>query len=132
MSPATYVIEAARLKMIQRAYKIFKYGINIDLGPIYAYFRRWNSRWFFSSYLSNDCIWVWWFRLDNDKLYLDPKIPNEWNKLTYRFRYQSALFEVVVEQTHFKIKLISDLKFRGFIYINNQKQKLLMNDKHLR
>ncbi|MCU9937741.1 hypothetical protein NW731_04860 [Mycoplasmopsis felis] len=34
LSPATYVIEAARLKMIQRAYKIFKYGINIDLGPV--------------------------------------------------------------------------------------------------
>nr|WP_318024299.1 glycoside hydrolase family 65 protein [Mycoplasmopsis edwardii] len=33
LSPATYAIEAARLKMIDKAYDIFKYGINIDLGP---------------------------------------------------------------------------------------------------
>ncbi|SYV91245.1 maltose phosphorylase domain-containing protein, partial [Mesomycoplasma hyorhinis] len=33
LSPATYTIEAARLKMVEKAYQLFKYGINIDLGP---------------------------------------------------------------------------------------------------
>ncbi|PPJ44342.1 family 65 glycosyl hydrolase, partial [Rhizobium sp. KAs_5_22] len=33
LSPATYAIEATRLKMIDSAYHIFKYGINIDMGP---------------------------------------------------------------------------------------------------
>lgn len=124
LSPATYVIEAARLKMIQRAYKIFKYGINIDLGPT---MHTSDAGIHAGSLAAIYQMIVFGFGgLDwhNDKLYLDPKIPNEWNKLTYRFRYQSALFEVVVEQTHFKIKLISDLKFRGFIYINNQKTKI--------
>nr|WP_284699741.1 hypothetical protein [Mycoplasmopsis cynos] len=32
LSPATYAIEAVRLRMLKQAYKLFKYGINIDLG----------------------------------------------------------------------------------------------------
>ncbi|TDV24210.1 putative glycosyl hydrolase [Mycoplasmopsis mustelae] len=121
LSPATYCIEAARLKMLDKAYDMFKYGINIDLGPkmhtsdagIHA-----------GSLAAIYQMIVFGFGgLDwhNNALHLDPILPKQWNKLTYRFKYQNALFEVILNRDNFSIRTI-DSKFKGFIWIQGQRR----------
>lgn len=118
LSPATYTIEAARLKMVEKAYQLFKYGINIDLGP---QMNTSDAGIHAGSLAAIYQMIVFGFGgLDwhDDKLFLDPILPSAWDKLVYRFLYQNCLFEVSVNKENFSIKNISQKEFKGFIYIN--------------
>ncbi|QJB71432.1 glycoside hydrolase family 65 protein [Mycoplasma sp. 1654_15] len=129
LSPATYAIEAARLKMIDKAYKIFKYGINIDLGPK---MHTSNAGIHAGSLAAIYQMIVFGFGgLDwhNDKLYLDPILPSAWDKLVYRFLYQNSLFEVSINKEKFSIKNISEKEFEGFMYIHNQPVSITKEEK---
>ncbi|MCU4706542.1 glycosyl hydrolase family 65 protein [Mycoplasma sp. CSL7503-lung] len=122
LSPATYAIEAARLKKIDKAYDIFKYGINIDLGPA---MHTSNAGIHAGSLAAIYQMIVFGFGgLDwhDDKLHLDPILPKAWSGLTYRFKYQGTLFEVILEKTQFSIKTIGTSRFDGVIYIHGKKE----------
>ncbi|QGZ97219.1 glycoside hydrolase family 65 protein [Mycoplasma sp. NEAQ87857] len=120
LSPATYCIEAARLKKIAKAYELFKYGINIDLGPA---MHTSDAGIHAGSLAAIYQMIVFGFGgLDwhDDKLYLNPKLPENWTKLTYHFLYQGSKFEVVVEPETFSIKLIKGTEKE--IYILDKKE----------
>ncbi|VEU71077.1 glycosyl hydrolase family 65 protein [Mycoplasmopsis glycophila] len=112
LSPATYSIEAARLGMLEKAYHLFKYGINIDLGLNMS---SSNAGIHAGSLAAIYQMIVFGFGgLDwhNDKLHLNPILPKEWDSLKYRFQYQGSTFEVFVQQDKFSIQAINNSKPR--------------------
>lgn len=117
LSPATYAIEAARLKNIDKAYSIFKYGINIDLGPA---MHTSNAGIHAGSLAAIYQMIVFGFGgLDwhNGKLHIDPILPKNWTSLKYKFKYQGSYFETKINQETFSIELLSD-DFKGKLFIN--------------
>ncbi|AMD81385.1 Putative maltose phosphorylase domain protein [Mycoplasmopsis canis PG 14] len=129
LSPATYAIEAARLKMIDKAYDIFKYGINIDLGPA---MHTSDAGIHAGSLAAIYQMIVFGFGgLDwhNNKLHVDPILPKGWNKLTYRFKYQNANFEAVINKNKFSIQMLSE-EFKGSLWIHGRKVEFKDNQVH--
>uniref|UniRef100_UPI000569B647 glycosyl hydrolase family 65 protein n=1 Tax=Mycoplasma leonicaptivi TaxID=36742 RepID=UPI000569B647 len=113
LSPATYAIEATRLKMIDSAYHIFKYGINIDMGPA---MHTSNAGIHAGSLAAIYQMIVFGFGgLDwhNNNLHLDPLLPKNWNNLEYKFTYKGSDFLVNVSKTKYTIERLS---------INGQKE----------
>ncbi|RIV16996.1 glycosyl hydrolase family 65 protein [Mycoplasmopsis gallopavonis] len=115
LSPATYALEAVRLKMLDKAYSLFKYGINIDLGTNMS---SSNAGIHAGSLAAIYQMIVFGFGgLDwhNDNLHLDPLLPKEWSSLTYRFQYQNSEFEVSVNQNEFSIFALESFEPRKII-----------------
>ncbi|MDC4182228.1 glycosyl hydrolase family 65 protein [Mycoplasma bradburyae] len=120
LSAATYAIEAARLKKIDMAYKMFRYGINVDLGPA---MHTSNAGIHAGSLAAIYQMIVFGFGgLDwhNDELHLDPILPKNWEKLTYRFQYKGSSFEVEINQQEFSIKTINNSKEQELVILGNK------------
>ncbi|UUD36351.1 glycoside hydrolase family 65 protein [Mycoplasmopsis citelli] len=103
LSAATYAIEAARLGKIDKAYELFKYAINIDLGTNMDS----SNQGIHAGSLA--AIWqmiVFGFGgLDwhNDSLSIHPNLPNAWDSLKYTFSYADGEFMVLVVKDSFEI-----------------------------
>ncbi|WP_027334189.1 glycosyl hydrolase family 65 protein [Mycoplasma elephantis] len=103
LSAATYCIEAVRLNKMEQAYKLFKYGINIDFGP-----------WMHTSDAgihagSIAAIWqmvvfgfggLGWY---DDKLHINPRLPKHWDHLSYKVIYQGVGLLVDIKKDNFSI-----------------------------
>ncbi|WP_435128843.1 glycosyl hydrolase family 65 protein [Mycoplasma sp. 6243] len=127
LSPVTYTIEAVRLKMIEKAYQLFKYGINVDLGPAMHTSDAGIHAGSLAAIYHMIVFGFGGLNWHNDALHLEPLLPKNWSKLTYRFKYQNAAFEVVLNQQNFSIRTILDTKFNGYIWINGQKRNINKN-----
>ncbi|TNK84336.1 family 65 glycosyl hydrolase, partial [Mycoplasmopsis pullorum] len=107
LSAATYAIEAARLKKIEKAYELFKYGISVDFGPA----MHTSNAGIHAGSLA--AIWqmiVFGFgglTWSNNKVSLNPNLPKNWTSLKYRVMYQGVTFEVNVTQDKLKIITLS-------------------------
>ncbi|WP_036452126.1 glycosyl hydrolase family 65 protein [Mycoplasma buteonis] len=128
LSPATYAIEAVRLNKLKKAYELFKYGINIDLGPkmhtsdagIHA-----------GSLAAIYQMIVFGFGgLDwhNNELHINPKLPDNWSKLSYKFWYQNTQLEININKKEFTVKNITQNKIVE-IYINNKREFIGVQNK---
>ncbi|WP_426461373.1 glycosyl hydrolase family 65 protein [Mycoplasma hafezii] len=120
LSPATYSIEAARLKKIEKAYQLFKYGINIDLGPAMHTSDAGIHAGSLAAIYQMIIFGFGGLDWHNDKLYLDPLLPKDWDNLRYRFKYQGSDFEVNVNHEEFTIQTINNSKEKE-IYILGKK-----------
>lgn len=126
LSAATYAIEAARLKKIEKkAYELFKYGISVDFGPA----MHTSNAGIHAGSLA--AIWqmiVFGFgglTWSNNKVSLNPNLPKNWTSLKYRAMYQGVTFEVHVTQDKLKIKTLSAHKELKLM-INN-KEEIITN-----
>ncbi|UUM19738.1 MULTISPECIES: glycosyl hydrolase family 65 protein [unclassified Mycoplasma] len=131
LSPATYAIEAARLGKNEKAYQLFKYGINIDLGNNMES----SNQGIHAGSLA--AIWqmiVFGFGgLDwhNDQLHIHPNLPKEWNNLKYNFSYASGEFLVSVSKEDFEIICLKQANKPLIINNNEFMFKLLEVQKFL-
>ncbi|QZE12623.1 glycosyl hydrolase family 65 protein [Mycoplasma sp. Ms02] len=110
LSAASYMIEASRLRKVERAYELFKYGIDIDMGPL----MHTSDAGIHAGSLA--AIWqmlvfgfggLTWF---NDQLDVSPVLPENYKKLTYRVQYRGVWIEVEVRPTEFVARTISQHK----------------------
>ncbi|UUD35631.1 glycoside hydrolase family 65 protein [Mycoplasmopsis caviae] len=107
LSAATYCIEAVRLNKIEKAYELFKYGINVDFGP-----RMHTSN---AGIHAGSLAAIWqmivfgfgglgWF---DKKLHITPKLPKNWNSLVYKVSYKNEPFLVEINKDKFTINTIN-------------------------
>ncbi|MEE3928291.1 glycosyl hydrolase family 65 protein [Mycoplasmopsis ciconiae] len=126
LSAATYVIEGVRLRKMKRAYELFKYAIDVDMGPkmhtsnagIHA--GSLSAIWQMIVFGFGGLTWV------NNQLHLSPKLPQNWDKLTYRILFEGVWLEVSVNQNTFSVHTVEKHK-RAYIYINNKLTEITHN-----
>ncbi|VEU76216.1 glycosyl hydrolase family 65 protein [Mycoplasmopsis columboralis] len=108
LSPATYTIEAARLGKMQKAYELFKYGINIDLGT--------NMHSSDAGIHAGSLAAIWQMivfgfgGLDwhNNQMHIHPNLPTKWDSLKYKFNYANGEFLVSVFKKTFEVKCLKE------------------------
>lgn len=129
LSPATYAIEAVRLRMLKQAYKLFKYGINIDLGQNMHSSNAGIHAGALASIYQMIIFGYGGLDWHDDKLHINPILPEQWTKLTYRFKYQSNHFEVIVNKEKFSVQMISEtIKKPTWIWIGDKKVQFENNE----
>ncbi|WP_025755367.1 glycosyl hydrolase family 65 protein [Mycoplasmopsis cricetuli] len=122
LSPATYAIEAVRLKKNEKAYQLFQYGINIDLGK--------NMHSSNSGIHAGSLAAIWqmivfgfggltWY---DDKLEINPNLPKKWNGLNYKFNYCNGEFLVKITKKTLEISCLKQ-STKG-IWINQKEWNL--------
>ncbi|EFF41292.1 glycosyl hydrolase family 65 protein [Mycoplasmopsis alligatoris] len=136
LSSSTYALQAIKLRKMEKAHKLFKYSLNIDMGE--------NMKSSDAGIHAGSLAAIWqviifgygglqWF---NDKVNIDPILPNYWSLLTYKFIYQGVELEVIVQKNEFSIKTlqkdqsikINVLDQEVLIENNERKFKVRKND----
>ncbi|WBP84091.1 hypothetical protein Me_995_000037 [Mycoplasmopsis edwardii] len=84
--------------MIDKAYDIFKYENNINLGPA---MHTSNAGIHAGSLAAIYQMIVGGLDWHNNRLHIESILLKRWDKLTYRFKYQNGYFEVVVKKDKF-------------------------------
>lgn len=120
LSPATYCLEAIRLRKLEIAYKLFKYGINIDLGENMKSSNAGIHAGSLAAIYQMIVFGYGGLNFTDGKLFFDPVLPSNWNQLTYKFKYLNCEFLVNVYKDKFSIKCLTKDKARE-IYIENKK-----------
>lgn len=120
LSPATYCLEAIRLRKLEIAYKLFKYGINIDLGENMKSSNAGIHAGSLAAIYQMIVFGYGGLNFTDGKLFFDPVLPSNWNQLTYKFKYLNCEFLVNVYEDKFSIKCLTKDKARE-IYIENKK-----------
>lgn len=122
LSAATYAIEAVRLGKIEKAYQLFQYGINIDLGH--------NMKSSDAGIHAGSLAAIWQMvvfgfgglRYSNHQIHLSPQLPKQWNSLIYNFVYQGAKLQMRIDQTGFRIENLNQKPVKIWI---NQNEELI-------
>ncbi|WP_044286021.1 glycosyl hydrolase family 65 protein [Mesomycoplasma ovipneumoniae] len=120
LSAATYAIEAIRLNKIDKAYKLFQYGINIDLGQ--------NMKSSDAGIHAGSLAAIWQMVVFgfggltyfDHKIHLKPNLPKEWNSLIYNFSFQGANLQVRIDHSTFRVENFNKKPVK--IWINNQEE----------
>ncbi|VEU58665.1 glycosyl hydrolase family 65 protein [Mycoplasmopsis gallinacea] len=123
LSAATYAIEAARLKMIQKSYELFKYGINIDLGT--------NMHSSDAGIHAGSLAAIWQMIVfgfggidwHDGKLFIDPLLPKNYESLSFKIQFKKVWLNINVYQDHFTINTIKP-KTMVEVYINNNRERI--------
>lgn len=106
LSAATYAIEAIRLRKMSKAYQLFRYAIDIDMGQ--------NMHSSDAGIHAGSLAAIWQIIVFgygglsyyDDKITIDPVLPENWDKLRYRFSYLNTLIEVCIDKTHFILRTV--------------------------
>ncbi|MGF2055651.1 glycoside hydrolase family 65 protein [Vagococcus fluvialis] len=133
LSLSTHSILASLLGNTELAYDFFEKLITIDLGKnmhssdqgIHSASMGgvWQSVVFGFGGLKYD--------MNHENLYIQPKLPKEWESLTYQFYYQGQKIEVFVGKDTFEVKNVSASKenvsfyYQGVQYNSGEKIKII-------
>lgn len=106
LSAATYAIEAIRLRKMSKAYQLFRYALDIDMGQ--------NMHSSDAGIHAGSLAAIWQMIVFgygglsyyDDKITLDPILPENWSKLRYKFSYLNTLIEVNVNKDHFTVRTV--------------------------
>lgn len=106
LSAATYAIEAIRLRKMSKAYQLFRYALDIDMGQ--------NMHSSDAGIHAGSLAAIWQMIVFgygglsyyDDKITLDPILPENWSKLRYKFTYLNTLIEVNINKDHFTIRTV--------------------------
>jgi len=72
--------------------------------------------------------WILGFRLRGATLVIDPCIPKAWRGFEIAFRYQSALYEITVENPNSVNRGISEMALDGNLLSGGERRVLLVDD----
>ncbi|UWD34017.1 glycosyl hydrolase family 65 protein [Mesomycoplasma molare] len=115
LSPTTYAIKAVDLRKMDIAYKLFKYSLNIDMGPNFHSADAGIHAGSLAAIWQSIVYGYGGFRFLDKKTFISPILPKEWKRLSYSITVKGTKLKVVVNQKTFTIEKLSGNNIEVFV-----------------
>jgi cyclic beta-1,2-glucan synthetase len=124
-------INHASTRAAVHRYKVEPYVMSADIYSTAPHAGRGGWTWYTGSaawMYRAGLEWILGFRLRGATLVIDPCIPKAWRGFEIAFRYQSALYEITVENPNRVNRGVSEMALDGNLLSGGEGQMLLVDD----
>ncbi|NQZ66046.1 MAG: glycoside hydrolase family 65 protein [Mycoplasmatales bacterium] len=115
LSATTYALQAINLRKMDLAYDLYKYSLNIDMGPNMESCDAGIHSGAIAAIWQNTIFGYGGVRWINGDLHINPILPKQWESLEFKILYKDTWLKITLLTDHFEINAINDNKVKIFI-----------------